>query len=155
MSEDIKSQLWRDVLISGLNGIGRGMRAGANDCMLLADEMVKRYAQRFEPDTDVSKLTAMFDAEKARVDAEREEIKRKAADEQVRQYREQGPWSAGTPLVVKSSGERCEVVRDDRGASVRVKYGSGRSGNVDRGNLGWPEAKADEPEMPTPVGLVQ
>jgi hypothetical protein len=155
MSEDIKAEFWRGIIAEGVRAIGNGARAGVNDIVHMADDLVKRYAARFDPETDVTSLIATFDADRERVKAEIEELKRKQVEDQLRQYREQGPWSAGTPLVLKGSGERVEVVKDDRGPGVRVKLSSGRSLTVQRADLGWPEANADEPEMPTPVGLVQ
>lgn len=155
MAEDIKAEFWRNIIAEGVRAIGNGARAGVNDIVHMADDLVKRYAARFDPQADVGALLDTFEADRKRVLAEIEELKQKQVDEQLRQYREHGPWSAGTPLVLKHSGESVEVVKDDRGATVRVKLGSGRTVNAQRGDLGWPEAGETNGAMPTPIGLVQ
>lgn len=158
VGDDIR-QLWREVLVKGIEVIGRGARVGVNDVVHMADEMVRRYVERFEPGSDVTALLATFEADKARVQAERDEMERAEQAKAVKQFREAGPWSAGTPLVMRSSGERVTVLKDDRGSSVRVKFASGRRLDVERANLAWPSESetngaADTDERP-PLGLVQ
>jgi hypothetical protein len=154
-TSDFKRQLWRDVLMEGIGGVARGMRAGLNDCVLMADEMVKRYAARFEPGEDLAPLLAEMAADAERIEQEREEAKRKQAQAAIQQHRENGPWAPGTPMRVKSTGEMVTVRQDDGGAIVQIKRGL-KNSTIDRGLLAWPEAEETK-DLPVasiaPVGL--
>ena len=66
MSEqDFKRQLWCNVLTAGITGMANGQRIGANDCVYVADEMVKRYCDRFEPGIDQAAVLEAMTAEAA------------------------------------------------------------------------------------------
>jgi hypothetical protein len=157
MSEqDFKRQLWCNVLTAGITGMANGQRIGANDCVYVADEMLKRYCDRFELGVDQAALLEAMAADKARVDAEIEKLRAEQTEAALKQYREQGPWAAGVKLVHRRNDAELEVISDEHGHEVFVRAG--------RTKLRYPRAdlmlavpeESDKADVArAPIGLVQ
>lgn len=148
-------QLWRDVLVEGIRASNAAHRpTDPNAAVYVADEMVKRYVDRFEPGYDDADLVAVMDADHARIEAERAEylaeVKAKQAEAKEADRRAGGPWNAGETLTRKSTGEPCTVLVENGKPTVYVRFAGGKKLNVQRDDLTWREPGTKD--LATPDG---
>lgn len=145
-------QLWRDVLVEGVRAsYGAHRPLDLNAAVYHADELLKRYLDRFEPDYDDADLVAVMAEDRARVEAEyAAHFEAKKAEHEAERQKF-GPWKTGETLTQKSTGRACTVVNEQGKPTVLVQFASsGKKLSISRDDLTWREP--DTKDLATPDG---
>jgi hypothetical protein len=159
-------QLWRDVLIEGVKASSGAHRPyDAYEAIFMADEMTKRFLERFEPDADSAAFEKVADEDRARTVEIRKESYNAQQAAREEQRRAVGPWRKGELLTYATNGEShdVEVAQRDNPSNEQVfVLIGGKKRWVSRADLTWreqePAAEGEQEqteEQPPTIGLVQ
>lgn len=141
MTTDFKQQLWRDVLIEGIRATYAAHQpCNANGAIYVADEVLKRYLDRFEPGYDSDELERVMTEDRERVLAEEQAYVDEREAKREADRKAHGPWKTGETLTRKSDGSACTVLEEAGKPQVHVRVGSKKLW-VNRDDLTW----RDEP----------
>jgi hypothetical protein len=143
-------QLWRDTLLEGIRAsYGAHRPCNANGAIYVADEVLKRYLDRFDPEADDDVLVRVMDEDRARVLAEEAEYVDAAKAAAELERLKHGPWRAGETLYVASRGGKAvEVIEEMGKPKVAVRL-DGRRVDIHRDDLTGVKPEADS-EQPAP-----
>jgi hypothetical protein len=142
-------QLWRDVLVEGVRAsYGAHRPLDLNAAVYHADELVKRYVDRFEPEYDDTELERVMAEDRARVVAENEAYFEAKKAEHEAERKKFGPWKAGETLTQKSTGRACTVLIEAGKPHVQVQLANGKKLSISRDDLTWPDPNAQGTEAP-------